>query len=185
MPPSNLAPHPALLALLDNASWCWGGSVPLLPRPPTALDFHRKFVARNCPCVIRGLQDDWTKFGTFDELAEALGGLQRHVRVSATPTGRGDAVAMHGDGQKVFVKPDERTVPLAELRDFLYPLAPPAAGDVLYLSSQNDSLRQEFPALVDKGFAKNSLPFGDEAFGERALEAPCIGIPRTRTCTAC
>ena len=66
--------------------------VPVLEKPPTALEFSRDFVAANRPCVVRGAVDHWParELWTAPYLSAALGDTP--VSVNVTPTGLGDAL---------------------------------------------------------------------------------------------
>jgi len=162
--------------LIEDAKWCWANpSFPVLSLPPKStaemLGFYRDFVHKNTPCIIRGLEvTEWNKDWTFEQLCKVRGNTP--VRINATPTGRGDAViAMEGE-MKVFVKPEERTMQLSDFIGWLTTERTEGHNDddctVLYLSAQNDSLRDEFSDLIREGFAPPSLPLGDALFGKRA-----------------
>lgn len=74
------------------------------------------------------------------------------VSVNITPAGLGDAVVKDGrDGAEVFVKPQERRMPLSAFFEQLAETGGEGGGErrgVPYLSSQNDNLRREFPGLM-------------------------------------
>jgi len=125
---------------------------------PTPVQFLRDFVLPNKPCVVTGLMDDWPAMRRWndDYMRERLGDKQ--VSINVTPNGRGDAVTADG----YFAMPEERSMRFDE---FLIKLRDNSAGDeVVYLSSQNDNLRQEIgDALLQD--VPPSIPFVDEALG--------------------
>jgi len=101
----------------------------------------------------------------------------RSVSVNVTPDGRADAVkpCAEAAGARVFVKPEERRMPLRDLVAALEdPNGPAAAGlngGVPYLSRQNDSLRQEFASVA------GDVPLQGPAFAREALGGSSAGEP--------
>lgn len=124
-------------------------AVPRLPAPPDPLDFLRAHVMMSVPCIVRGGMDgpEWSRARawTIDSLAARMGDAE--VSINVTPDGLGDAVKREG-GAALFVKPEERRMPFSRFAELLRAGAD-AAGEVVYLSEQNDNLRTEHAALVE------------------------------------
>ncbi|KAH9117179.1 hypothetical protein LEN26_012763 [Aphanomyces euteiches] len=126
---------------------------------PSPLEFYRDYVSKNIPVVITDAFDHWPALHkwTDDYLVETLG--DHHVTVDVTPFGYGDAV-VDLDDKSVFVMPEERNM---TFRDFVQILHDSQFDGVPYLSHQNDSLREQFPALMQD--VDPIVDFAAEAFG--------------------
>ncbi|CAL1134787.1 unnamed protein product [Cladocopium goreaui] len=127
---------------------------PVIPRrrfeDVTALEFLRDYVSMSQPVVLTDLPsaqwpcfDRWTEQFLLSTLGPSL------VSVNVTPDGRADAVrgleAAHGG--RCFAKPLEERMSFQEFWKSLS-----GSDEVHYLSRQNDSLREEFPALLEENF---------------------------------
>ncbi|DAZ93002.1 TPA: hypothetical protein N0F65_006518 [Lagenidium giganteum] len=132
----------------------------------TPLEFHREYVSKSVPVVLvnamtspewQHVLDAWR-----DPAHLVAKATDAHVTVDITPFGYGDAVLELGENQRPwFVMPEERRMTLAQ---FMAILADRDGFDgVPYLSHQNDSLRDEFPALYAE--VPSCLPLGKETFG--------------------
>jgi phospholipase A2 len=73
-----------------------GSSVDVIHAPVSPLEFHRKYVAANKPCIIRGAIEHWDALTrwTPEYLKTAVGHVE--VTVDFTPNGKGDAVTTLG-----------------------------------------------------------------------------------------
>ncbi|ETW04235.1 hypothetical protein, variant [Aphanomyces invadans] len=128
--------------------------------PPTPMEFYRHYVSKNIPVIITHAVDHWpalTKW-TDEYLTDTLGDAQ--VTVDVTPSGYGDAVTSVDTHTKVFAMPEERSM---SFRTFFEILRDPTFDGVPYLSHQNDSLRDQFPDLLED--VDPMLDFAAEAFG--------------------
>ncbi|RLN87204.1 hypothetical protein BBJ28_00006568 [Nothophytophthora sp. Chile5] len=130
------------------------------------LRFHREFVSRNVPVVLTNAMTSpqWEHALSAwqdDAYLEAKAG-DTSVTVDVTPFGLGDAVLeLPGHHRELFVMPEEREMPLAE---FLRVFRDREGFDgVPYLSHQNDSLREQFPALFED--VPSCVELAKEAFG--------------------
>ncbi|KAF0724048.1 hypothetical protein AaE_009816, partial [Aphanomyces astaci] len=159
----------------DSKDFWTPRSIARIPQP-TPLEFYRNYVSKNIPVIITNAMDSWPAMAkwTNEYLVDTLGETQ--VTVDVTPFGYGDAVVRHSivhtwhplthpfqttvGTDNVFVMPEERSM---SFRDFLAILHDPCFDGVPYLSHQNDSLRDQFPALVDD--VDPMLAFASEAFG--------------------
>uniref|UniRef100_H2Z173 Bifunctional peptidase and (3S)-lysyl hydroxylase JMJD7 n=1 Tax=Ciona savignyi TaxID=51511 RepID=H2Z173_CIOSA len=131
------------------------GSVETHDGAPTALEFHRKWVARNVPCVFRNIIDHWPALHRWNEayLARRMG--EKLIDVAVTPDGFADAVR---DGK--FMLPEERSMTFST---FLRHLSEKDGSDVFYIQKQNSNLTSDFAEIkddVDPDFA-----WATEAFG--------------------
>ena len=157
--------------LIEDIKWCWmNATIPVIAaKSQTPFEFFRNFVNKNTPCIIEDLNVcGWTGNWDWKTVVERSG--KGIVRINATPTGRGDAIIVDpSDKSRVFVAPEERMMEFSEFMNWLVfnREGPLSSRDVLYLSAQNDSLREEFIELIESGFAPPSLEFGDEVFGKK------------------
>lgn len=124
----------------------------------TALEFHRRFVARNTPCILTGALDAWPamkRWNNIDYISRCLG--ERKVTIDWTPNGHGDCLTRDGS---YFVTPASETM---TFKSFSRALADRAGrGGVPYLQHQNGNFQSEFEPLW-KDVAE--LRIAREAFG--------------------
>jgi jumonji domain-containing protein 7 len=118
------------------------------------IDFLRKYVSRNVPCVIKGGCKNWPALNKWTD--EYLCSITNKVTVAVTPDGFADAVV-----QNRFVLPYEQKMTMKEFFNDLYN----DKSRVYYIQKQCSSLNLEFPSLV-KDCPK--LDFADIAFGQEA-----------------
>lgn len=148
--------HDALLRLQSDTRDFWA-PLHAVPRVDagtlTPLQFYRDFVSRNVPVVLLNAmtspqwQNALSNWQDDNHLIEKAG--KDPVTVDVTPFGLGDAVLeLPGHHEEIFVMPEEREMPFEE---FLKVFNDRDGFDgVPYLSHQNDSLREQFPALFDE-----------------------------------
>ena len=166
-----------LKALTAETHELCGSVVERLPAP-TPLQFLRRFVATNTPCIVTGASADWPCFQRWAsaEALERSAGGDSLVTVSLTPTGRADAVAIdEKDGERVFALPCEERWPLSRV---LEALRSPDAATVPYVSAQDGSLTRDFPSLLDDVPA--SVPFA-EGLGPAEAVNFWLGDSRSQT----
>ena len=126
---------------------------------PTPLEFHRRWVARNAPCVFTGAFDHWPALSKWKEdryLVEAMG--DRQITVTATGNGLADAVL---DGK--FVLPEERMMTMEAFTNALNQKDSGSSDTVLYIQKQNSNLSDEFARL--RGDVDAHVPWATEALG--------------------
>lgn len=157
---------------------------PVIPRrrfeDVTALEFLRDYVSMSQPVVLTDLPsaqwpcfDRWTEQFLLSTLGPSL------VSVNVTPDGRADAVrgleAAHGG--RCFAKPLEERMSFQEFWKSLS-----GSDEVHYLSRQNDSLREEFPALLED--VPGILPLAKDVCGNEP-EAVNLWIGDDRSVSSC
>jgi hypothetical protein len=130
-----LASMEALKSYSEDVQYLWcPRAIPILDQPPSSISFLRDHVARSVPCIIRnamttpgisGLHESHNLSLTLDDLVETFRDRCQDdivLTVDVTPDGHGDCVrtVKQGDTQKrMFVKPQERQMTIAEFRDKL------------------------------------------------------------------
>uniref|UniRef100_A0AAV1TZJ4 JmjC domain-containing protein n=1 Tax=Peronospora matthiolae TaxID=2874970 RepID=A0AAV1TZJ4_9STRA len=133
----------------------------------TPLQFHREFVSRNAPVVLRNAMTSalWrralVKWQDDAHLVTKAGDAL--VTVNMTPFGIGDAVLeVSPNGHEgIFVMPEERDLTFANFLELLHTRN--ERQGVPYLSHQNDSLRDQLPGLFEEVPA--AIELAVEAFG--------------------
>ncbi|CAK9071393.1 unnamed protein product [Durusdinium trenchii] len=151
-----------------------GGQVPRRRfEEVTTVEFLRDYVAMSQPLIFTDLpSEQWPCLHRWTD--EYLTTLSEHfVSVNVTPNGRADAV----DEEGRFVKPLEERM---SFQDFWKSLS--SGGEVLYLSRQNDSLREEFAPLL--GDIPSVVPLAAEAFNNDP-EAINLWIGEDRSVSSC
>ena len=109
-------------------------AVPILEQPPSPVTFHRDYVSKSMPCLIRNsLQDANGTSRLLLTLNELVTYCQEDVKcedqllmltVDVTPDGHGDAIrtvkTSHDEiKRRMFVKPQEQEMSILEFRDGL------------------------------------------------------------------
>ncbi|XP_046465563.1 bifunctional peptidase and (3S)-lysyl hydroxylase JMJD7 isoform X2 [Neodiprion pinetum] len=135
-------------------------------RSISPLIFHREYVSKNLPLLIRGGVSQWPAIGKWNipYFRETLG--DKIVSVAVTPNGYADAIAVKeledGTGKKeYFVMPEERLVPMST---FLDALESPTQGNVYYIQKQNSNFNEDFPELWSD--AGTDISWATETFGK-------------------
>ena len=131
--------------------------VPVLEKPPTALEFCRNFVAANRPCVVRGAVDHWParELWTAPYLSAALGDTP--VSVNVTPTGLGDALLSTEGTDLRFLGGGEDAKAPGNARE-TSSVSSPARPPLVFVQPETRRMRfSEFMKLVsqDIAFRKN------------------------------
>ncbi|EJK74901.1 hypothetical protein THAOC_03394 [Thalassiosira oceanica] len=116
-------------AFSDDVGSLWCRPIAVLDSPPDPLSFLRDFVYPHVPCIIRNAIES-EKGGPLilglDDIVDLVGG-EAELTVDVTPDGHGDCarcVRKHpADGDwgvgKLFVKPHEQKMTLADFRNHL------------------------------------------------------------------
>lgn len=118
-------PHPGGEASSASPTTAW--QPPILPSPPTALEFLQRLQAGAAPFLIAGALADRTRLQHWKDneyLRQTMAG--REVKVACTPDGRADDIKTGPLGDKwIFELPEERSmwVRATELYSLPVPLA--------------------------------------------------------------
>ncbi|KAK9888740.1 hypothetical protein WA026_000967 [Henosepilachna vigintioctopunctata] len=126
--------------------------------PNWALTFHKSYVSKNKPLIIKNGCTGFSAYGkwSIDYFKNKLS--DKLITVAVTPNGYADGIANY-DGD-YFVLPEEKTMKMAE---FLDTLEHPKKNYVCYIQKQNSNLH-DFPEISkDIG---NGFKWATEAFGE-------------------
>lgn len=123
--------------------------------------FYKKFVSKNCPCIITGCLDGddvierWRDYAYLREVLES-----RKVTVAATPDGFADSIK-----RDCFVEPQDLKITMAEFLEYRdkYP-------GVEYIQNQNNSLIREFEVL-DYEYPSDAVKFIGKNIFESELDA--------------
>eukprot|EP01083_Nonionella_stella_P168774 570792_1 len=89
--------------------------IPVLPKPPTSLEFYRDYVSFNRPCIIQHGFDHWPASYLWSNAYLRKKMNDAIVTVAATPNGFADAVYNH----KYFVLPQQRLMKFTDFVDHL------------------------------------------------------------------
>jgi len=120
-------------------------SVDRVQGAPTPLEFHKKWVSKNIPCIFQNTISHWAalKNWNLDYLTERLG--NKAVSVAVTPNGLADAVT---DG--CFLLPEERSMPFKEFANLMksFQSDPEKEDSVYYIQKQNSNLTTELSELL-------------------------------------
>ncbi|BDA47612.1 Bifunctional peptidase and (3S)-lysyl hydroxylase JMJD7 [Coccomyxa sp. Obi] len=124
----------------------------------TSLTFFREYVSRNKPVVITGAIDHWPALQAWnvDYIREKMGSAK--ICVARTPHGRADSV-ISSDGSQYFALPYEEHMPV---QDFFAQLHSGSSGEKIYAQAQNNSLPEQFGALLPD---VEEFDWATEAFG--------------------
>ncbi len=122
----SIADEEVLDTLSDDVGslWC-GQQVAVLDSPPDSFTFLRDFVHKSRPCIIRNALMDNVRL-TIDDIIDRVG-PDVILTVDVSPDGHADCIRhvvlatdeQHQVRQKMFVKPHELQMPIAEFRDIL------------------------------------------------------------------
>lgn len=125
------------------------------------LQFHRDYVAKNIPVVIRGGCASWPAVSKWNAnyFREII--PDKQVTVAITPNGLADGITKNDQGEEVFVLPYETTMTMSE---FLDCLQEKKENFIPYIQKQNSNLTSEFPELIQDVYTE--IPFASEAFNK-------------------
>lgn len=143
----------------------------------SATQFLRDYVGPSQPLVITGLGSaEWPCLSKWTEeyLLNTAGDTE--VSVNVTPDGLGDVVNDEG----LFVRPLEERMKFSHFWQRLSDKE--GHGEVLYMSKQNDCLREELPQLYRD--VPEVVPLAKEAFGNEP-DAVNIWIGNGRAVSSC
>ncbi|KAI5638386.1 cupin-like domain-containing protein [Phthorimaea operculella] len=126
-----------------------------------ALEFHRDYVAKNIPVVIKGGCATWpaTKKWNTKYFRETI--PNKKVTVAITPNGLADGITKTDDGEECFAMPHEMEMTMS---DFLNHLAKKEEKFITYIQRQNSNLTEDFMELFQDVGA--DIPLASEAFNK-------------------
>lgn len=127
---------------------------------PSPLEFHRNWIAHNCPVVFRGAVRHWPALQKWTSayLKRCIG--DKRVDVAVTPNGYADAVREDLDR---FVMPHEEQMTISTLLSILDgEICHPG---VCYLQKQDSNFTSDYPELWAD--AETDLPWATAAFGSK------------------
>ena len=155
----------------------------------TPTEFYKSYISKNRPCIIKNLCNHWPalkKWNDDDYIIDACG--DKEISVNVTPNGYADAlynmkgVSRKGNAtRKVFVKPLEEKMTMKSFLTRLKAKDNKPDDPVLYCSRQNNSLIDEFSALLKDVehnllFANNSLDNNNKNVQNEATNAEAINL---------
>ncbi|KAL3778506.1 LOW QUALITY PROTEIN: hypothetical protein ACHAWO_003913 [Cyclotella atomus] len=126
------ADEDALANFSSDVGSLWCRSIDVLDRPPDSFTFLRDYVSPKVPCIIRNAIPRETSSSdgflslTLDDIIRRVG-EDVQITVDVTPDGHGDAVrtvercnsSQNIEMQKMFIRPHEQEMTLAEFRSLL------------------------------------------------------------------
>lgn len=125
------------------------------------LEFHRDYVSKNLPLIIRGGCADWPAVSKWDVqyFREII--PEKKVTVSITPNGLADGITSQS-GVEYFVMPCEEEMTMSE---FLDTLENKRSNFITYIQKQNSNLTEDFSELLVD--VNREIPFATKAFNKR------------------
>lgn len=157
------------------------GNIERIHDPISPNAFYRRFVSKSVPCILaNGIMDSWPASALWKHQEYFIETLENtNISVDCTPHGYGDHLLDLSDdlsselfssqtSKKAFAKPCSMQMIVQE---FFHSLEQQRGSGihgvdrVVYLSSQNDNLRNEL-AILAKDLPED-FTFGDEIFGAR------------------
>ncbi|XP_077302822.1 jumonji domain containing 7 [Arctopsyche grandis] len=129
----------------------------------TSLDFHRKYVSKNIPVLLKNYISHWpaTKLWNSDYFRKIM--PNKNVKVALTPNGYADGIAYDPDTkQEYFVVPYEQEMAMSEFLNYLDEKRP---GFIPYIQTQNSNLTEDFEELMND--VNLDIDKATEAFGKR------------------
>ncbi|CAN0880827.1 Lysine-specific demethylase JMJ32 [Linum grandiflorum] len=145
-----------------------GTSVERLDSPPSPLQFLRRFVSANKPCIISNAVPHWTALSLWPDhsyLSQSLS--DSLVSLHLTPHGRADSLVSNSDSPLCFASAHVERVPFPTALQFVLGSGSSSVEGkdppVAYLQQQNDCFREEYSAL--SGDCDSDIPWATEALG--------------------
>lgn len=131
----------------------------------TPLAFHREYVSKNIPLIMRNAVKHWPAIGKWSipYFRKMLG--DKKVSVAVTPNGYADAIAKKDDDidkTEFFVMPEER---LLTMSAFLDTLENTKKNSIFYIQKQNSNFIYSFRELWPD--AEIEVSWANEAFGKQ------------------
>ncbi|XP_072948049.1 uncharacterized protein JMJD7 [Epargyreus clarus] len=125
------------------------------------LVFHREYVSKNIPVIIRGGCAEWTSVTKWNAQYFRERFADKNVTVALTPNGLADGITKNKDGLEYFVMPYEVEMTMAEFLDILE-----AKEDnmIPYIQRQNSNLTEDFAELLEDVLPE--VPFASTAFNK-------------------
>ncbi|XP_061380562.1 bifunctional peptidase and (3S)-lysyl hydroxylase Jmjd7 isoform X1 [Danaus plexippus] len=126
------------------------------------LDFHRDYVSKNMPVIIKAGCADWpaTQKWSADYFRENLG--DKVVTVTLTPNGLADGISKNDSGEEYFVTPYEVEMTMKQFLDILYQKT---VNLIPYIQRQNSNLTEDFGELIDD--VEKHISFASKAFNKK------------------
>ncbi|CAL1373862.1 unnamed protein product [Linum trigynum] len=148
----------------------FGTSVERLDSPPSPLDFLRRFVSANKPCIISNAVSHWPALSLWPDhnyltrsLSDSL------VSLHLTPDGRADSLVPLSSGSPCFASAHVERVPFPRALQFVLDSSSKSEEastrdpSVAYLQQQNDCFREEYSNL--SGDCDPHIAWATEALG--------------------
>lgn len=126
------------------------------------LEFHRDFVSKNIPVIIRGGCSNWPAVKKWNSEYFRNVIPSKKICVAITPNGLADGISKHTDGVEYFVIPHEVEMTMAE---FLDCLDNKRKEFIPYIQKQNSNLTEDFQELLCD--VESEILFASEAFNKR------------------
>ncbi|XP_057766714.1 lysine-specific demethylase JMJ32 [Salvia miltiorrhiza] len=136
-----------------------------LPSPPTPLEFLRRYVAPNKPCLISAAVPHWPALSLWPSTNYLRTTLSTTpVSLHLTPTGKADALAPHPSAPSTlcFASAHVETLPFPQALDSVF-ASDNEKNKVAYLQQQNDCFRREYGALAAD--CEDHVPWATAALG--------------------
>ncbi|XP_045455605.1 bifunctional peptidase and (3S)-lysyl hydroxylase Jmjd7 [Melitaea cinxia] len=126
------------------------------------LQFHRDYVSKNIPVIIRGGCLKWSATRKWNStfFREKFG--SKEVTIALTPNGLADGITENKDGVEYFVMPLEVNMTISEFLDML---DTQDENVIPYIQRQNSNLTQDFSELMTD--VENYIGFASEAFNKK------------------
>ncbi|KAG7300906.1 hypothetical protein JYU34_015249 [Plutella xylostella] len=126
------------------------------------IQFHREYVAKNIPVVIRGGCASWPAVSKWnaDYFNKTI--PDKQVTVAVTPNGLADGITRDEDHVEYFVMPYETEMSMSE---FLTCLDCKRDKYIPYIQKQNSNLTEDFAELMVD--VQTEVAFASEAFNKR------------------
>ncbi|CAB3249703.1 unnamed protein product [Arctia plantaginis] len=126
------------------------------------LEFHRDYVSKNIPVIIRGGCKQWpaVKKWSASYFRHTIG--HKTISVAVTPNGLADGISKDDKGDEYFVTPCEIDM---TVNKFLDCLEQKREKFIPYIQRQNSNLRTDFPELLPE--VDSDIAFASEAFNKK------------------
>ncbi|KAJ0171473.1 hypothetical protein K1T71_013023 [Dendrolimus kikuchii] len=126
-----------------------------------SLEFHREYVSKNIPVIIKGGCSNWPAVKKWNAKYFRETIPNKKVTVALTPNGLADGISKHIDNVEYFITPHEVEMTMAE---FLDCLDNKRDDFIPYIQKQNSNLTQDFKELLCD--VDSEIPLASEAFNK-------------------
>ena len=139
--------------------------IPVIQNLPDPLEFHKKYVYRSCPVIVKNgwnqlLKETGIKNGVDHDILK--NDLNTKIDVSVTPNGWADSIGKL-DQTDIFLLPEQKTMTFPELYNKLQ-RQNKSSTQFHYYQKQNSSLSLECDYLLKNKNVPKSVPLGDKVF---------------------